>query len=419
MSETFEIIRLGHLGDGIADSADGPVMVPLALAGERVIAEGDGRQRRLVKVEQASADRIDPFCPHFLRCGGCQLQHLREGVYREWKTGLLQVALERAGISTAIEPMIGFDPASRRRAVFSAIHTSGGMVLGFSERGSNHVVDIPHCPILVPALQEAMAEIRSLAAAFASAAPARAGAMRVSVLACENGLDIAFSHPRLARQWNPAKLAALAARHEASRSFLRISFNGEVLHERERPFLKAGIARLTPPPEGFVQAVGAAEEAMADLVTSHLAGCRQTADLFCGSGAFALRLAQDSMVVACESDGAAMAALDRAWRETGGRLKTIRQERRDLFRRPLMAAEMKKIDGAVFDPPRAGAEAQARELAASGIGRIAAVSCNPQTLARDLAILIDSGYRLVSLTPIDQFAFSPHLEAVALLERGA
>jgi 23S rRNA (uracil1939-C5)-methyltransferase len=181
--------------------------------------------------------------------------------------------------------------------------------------------------------------------------------------------------------------------------------------------LRTGIAWVTPPPGGFVQASAECENAMAELVTAHLAGCKKVADLFCGFGPFALRLAEYATVQAMESDGLALAALNQAWRETGGRLKAMVHDKRDLYRRPMSAVELKGIDGVVFDPPRAGAEVQARELAKSKVRRIAAVSCNPQTLVRDIKILLDGGFRLVSITPIDQFAFTPHLETVALLER--
>jgi 23S rRNA (uracil1939-C5)-methyltransferase len=205
---------------------------------------------------------------------------------------------------------------------------------------------------------------------------------------------------------------------EAGRAgLLRLSLDGETLIEFERPIITIGRARVSPPPDAFAQAVAGAEAAMAALVTDHCRDARQAADLYSGFGAFALRMAEHSPIKAAESSGAAIHALDRAWRETGGALKTIRAERRDLERRPLMREELKGVDAVVFDPPRAGAEIQCRELAKSDVPRIAAVSCNPVTLARDLRILVDGGYRVLSVTPIDQFVFTPHVEAVALLER--
>ncbi|GIL02392.1 MAG: RNA methyltransferase [Alphaproteobacteria bacterium] len=409
MSETLVIDRLGHRGDGIAMTGAGPVYVPFALPGERVTVAGSGERRRIEAVLEPSALRRQPLCRHFGRCGGCQLQHLEAGAYHDWKRGLVVSALARMGIETKVRPLLGFPAASRRRAVFIALATARGPVLGFAERRSDTVVDIAECPVLVAPIADRLAGLRALAGHLAP----RRGQLKLTVLACAGGLDVAATAE--AAIADKAIGQAIAAAGAAG--LARLSLDGEVLAQFRRPSIAVGIAEVTPPPGVFAQAVAAAEAAMAALVTAHLGGCRRVADLFCGFGAFALRLAEASEVRAADSDAAALAALDHAWRATGGRLKRLTAERRDLRRRPLLAAELAGCDGIVFDPPRAGAEAQARELAASGAGRIAAISCNPATLARDLRVLLDGGFRLASVTPIDQFAFTPHVEAVALLER--
>jgi 23S rRNA (uracil1939-C5)-methyltransferase len=417
MPDIVTIQRLGHQGDGTASLGGKQIFVPFTLEGEKVLLSGlpgKGNHREVAEILEPSPYRISPVCPHFGECGGCQLQHFSHEAYLAWKRSLLVSALEREGIGADVAGPVSFPANSRRRAVLTAVHSSGRTVLGFQARGSHDVIDLETCSVMTGELRDALPAIRSLSGAFIpSPAKGKPGSVRVTVLACDNGLDIAFAHDGKVS----GRDLENAARHPASQHFLRISLNGEILHERQRPMLTAGIARVSPPPEAFAQAVAGAEQAMADLVCQHLAPCKRTADFFAGFGTFALRLAQDSMVAAYEYDAPALAALDRAWRETGGALKTVTHERRDLFRRPVMAAELKKIDGAVFDPPRAGAEAQAQELARSKVRRIAAVSCNPQSLARDLRILMEGGYRLVSVTAIDQFAFTPHLEAVALLER--
>jgi 23S rRNA (uracil1939-C5)-methyltransferase len=165
-----------------------------------------------------------------------------------------------------------------------------------------------------------------------------------------------------------------------------------------------------------VQAEENAELAMAKMVVDSVGDAKRVIDLFCGSGTFALRLARKAQVWALESEDAAIKSLEKAWR-FGNQLKGIKMERRDLFRRPLLAAEMKKFDALVFDPPRAGAKAQCEEVAKSRIPIVVAVSCNPGTLARDLRILVDGGYRIASVTPVDQFLYSPHVECVATLTR--
>lgn len=196
----------------------------------------------------------------------------------------------------------------------------------------------------------------------------------------------------------------------------RVSHEGEILIEPVKPLISFGGVSVSPAPAGFTQATIAAEEAMAELVLGHLAKAKKIADVFAGAGTFALRLARKAKVHAVEGEAKALAALDLAARNTQG-LKPVTVEKRDLFRRPLMVSELKGFDGLVFAPPRAGAEAQVKELARTAIPRIAAVSCNPLTLARDLRVLVDGGYRIDSVTPIDQFLWSSHVEAVALLSR--
>lgn len=410
----IRIESLGHQGDGIGKTASGETFyVPFTLPGETVRVSGKGARQMPEEIVSASADRIDPFCKHFTRCGGCQLQHMAEPASLDWKASLLAAALEREGIEMPLEPARHYPRASRRRAVLTAQKSHGQWQLGYSGKRSHDVVGIAACPILCRELEEALAAVRQFLDLLGRHGIGRKGTVRIILLTAENGIDCAVSfagHP-------PDRLVREIPAHTAAKAFLRIALNDEIVFERQRSVLKAGLALVAPPPGSFVQAVAAAEEDMAALATGHLADCKKVADLFCGSGAFALRLAQNSVVHAAESEQAALDALDRAWRETGGKLKALTHERRDLFKRPMMAAELKSFDGAAFDPPRAGAEIQCKELAKSTVKKVAAISCNPQTLARDLRILIDGGYRLKTITPIDQFAFTPHLEAVALLER--
>jgi 23S rRNA (uracil1939-C5)-methyltransferase len=177
-----------------------------------------------------------------------------------------------------------------------------------------------------------------------------------------------------------------------------------------------GRATLALPPGAFLQATALGEETLARLVLDHVGAARAVADLFSGVGPFALRLAERARVVAADSDANAIDALRRAVAATSG-LKPVSAERRDLFRRPFVAQELAGIDAVVFDPPRQGAEAQARELVRSRVPVIVAVSCNATTFARDVKILIDGGYRLDAVTPVDQFRYSAHVEIVARLSR--
>ena len=409
LNEEVTIGSLGGQGDGIATAPGGNFFVPFTLSGETVLVSGSGQKRKLAEIIKPSPQRIAPVCRHFGICGGCQLQHFETAHYLEWKCGLVAEALAREGVTAQIEPVIGFGAHNRRRVVFTAMRAENRILLGFSQKQTNKIADISQCPVLLPEIEARLADFRVMCMLLAP----KKGAMKLTVLACDNGLDVACDNGG----FSPAKAQQEAIAQAGRTGFARLSLNGEALVTFKQPMLRIGKANVMPPPEAFVQAVAGAEQAMAMLVVAHLKDARHTADLFSGFGAFALRMAENSSVYAADSSGAAIAALDRAWRETGGGLKTITADRRDLSRRPLMADELKKMQGVVFDPPRAGAEEQARELAKSKVARIAAVSCNPASLARDLRLLLDGGYKLLSATPIDQFVFTPHVECVALLER--
>ena len=404
-----EITHLGRQGDGVATIEGNEVFVPFTLPGETVQVSGAGKRLALETVAIPSPERAEPQCRHFGTCGGCQLQHLSAKAYRDWKSGLLIETLSGAGIDFLPDEMVEFPAASRRKAVFNAARVGGKLALGFAERASDRIVDLRACPVLLPALSDFLGPLRE----FASSLPIGRKPIRMAVLHSKAGFDVSLSG---ALKLAPAMRNALTHR-ATDLGFARLSLNGEILIEVQKPVLLMDNVTVIPPPGAFVQAVEAAEHTMAELVAQHLSSCRSVADLYCGIGTFALRLARSSTVLAVEENSDAVVALDRAWRGTGGKLKQLRTEVRNLERRPMSFQELKKTDGVVFDPPRAGAEIQARQLAKSRVSRIAAVSCNPVTLARDLDILIDGGYRLVRIIPIDQFRFTPHLEVVALLER--
>lgn len=409
MSGTLTIERLGAQGDGIARSPKGEVFVPFTLPGERVTASVSGKRADLIAVIDASPLRVDPACLHFGTCGGCALQHMEIDAYRGWKRERLVQALKAARIDIEVDPIVSMPPGSRRRAVFSARRTEKGVVLGFNQALSNTIVDIEECPVLLPELVGRLSDLRTIARAVA----ATGQPFHLSVTVTDSGLDIAVVGS--GRLEDRSRRAAIDL--ALSLSIARLSIDGEIVVEARRPVLMAGGIAVGPPPGAFVQAVEGAETAMADLVGDHLAKSKRVADLFAGIGTFGLRLAQGREVHAVEGDAAALASLDRAAREAIG-LRKVTVEKRDLFIRPLTFKELDaRFDGLVFDPPRAGAEDQSKQIARSQVQRVAAVSCNPVTLARDLRILMDGGYALKRIVPVDQFVWSPHLEAVALLEK--
>jgi 23S rRNA (uracil1939-C5)-methyltransferase len=411
----LDITRLGGQGDGIAETREGQIFVPFTVPGDVINAGVEKTRASLIAVLTPSPDRVTPPCPHFgpdeenAGCGGCALQHVADEVYRAWKRGLVVAALESRNISAEVAPLVACQPGTRRRVVFAARRTDKGAILGFNRAQSHHIVAVESCVVASERINQALPVLRRLASAVAVGKEA----FRLSVLDAAPGLDLAAEAPfKLSESDRLRVIQAVRAEPGVA----RLAFNGEILIEKQPPELEFGRVIVNPPPGGFVQASKAAEDVMCDLVTGHLKKSKRVADLFSGAGTFALRLAESSHVHAVEADGPSLAALDKAARRTQG-LKPITVEKRDLFRRPLMVSELKSYQGLVFDPPRAGAEVQVGDIARSTIARIAAVSCNPTTLARDLEILIKGGYRVVSVTPIDQFLWSSHVEVVALLER--
>ncbi|UCI25372.1 class I SAM-dependent RNA methyltransferase [Mesorhizobium sp. B2-8-5] len=408
MSTRFTIARLGSQGDGIANAEGGEVFIPFTLPGETVTAARQRDRATLMSVLEASPLRIDPACRHFTECGGCALQHFEAEAYRQWKREKVVQALKAKGIACEIAALVPCAPHTRRRVTFSARRTDAGMLLGFVRALSSEIIPIDECPISLPAIVSALDKLRALAG-LVCATP-KAFHMTVTVTA--SGLDIAVH--------DAGKLGdhqrRIASNFVMAEGLARLSVDGEIVVEPKKPVVQFGSVAVALPPGAFLQATEAAEQAMADLVGQHLSRARKVADLFAGCGSFALRLGVKSEVHAVEGDAPALAALDRAFRFAGG-LKRVTSERRDLFRRPLTFKELNAFDGVVFDPPRAGAEDQSKQIARSDVPLVAAVSCNPVTLARDLRILLDGGYTLKSVSPIDQFLWSPHVEAVALLEK--
>lgn len=408
MSTRFQIARLGAQGDGIADSEGGQVFVPFALPGETVTAARNGQHGELMAVLEASPQRVDPACRHFTECGGCVIQHLEDSAYRAWKRDKVVQALASRQIEAPVGDLVSCAPHTRRRVTLSARRTEKGMLLGYNRASSHSIIDIAENPIAVPEIVAALPMLRALADRICTTKDA----FRLTVTATETGLDIAAQG---SGKLDDGKRRA-AADFTMRSGLARLSVDGEIVIEPRRPKISFEGVAVEPPPGAFLQATAEAEAAMAALVSTHLARAKNIADLFSGCGTFALRLAKRAQVHAVEGEAASLSALDRAFRFGTG-LKPVTTEKRDLFRRPLIPGELQKFDGLVFDPPRAGAEDQCRQLAKSDIPLVAAVSCNPGTLARDLSILVAGGYRVKSVTPIDQFLWSAHVEAVALLEK--
>ncbi|AXA41513.1 class I SAM-dependent RNA methyltransferase [Rhizobium leguminosarum] len=414
-TETVTIEKLGAQGDGIASSASGPVYVPFSLPGETVAIARVKSQGTIMSITTPSPDRQEPPCRHFGpdgvngTCGGCTLQHMADAPYRAFKRQLVIDALKSKGLTPEVGEVVPARPGERRRVVFAARKTEKDMLVGFNQAESHHIVAIEECPISSAGIIARLPAIRAIAASLAT----NAEPFRVAVLETLSGLDISVDEVK--KLSDPQRRKAIETAL-GLRGIARVSLNGEILVEPSKPMVEFGGVQVSPPPGSFTQATKPAEEAMAELVIAHAGKAKRIADLFAGSGTFSLRLARIGRVHAVEAEAKALAALDHAARNTQG-LKPVTVEKRDLFRRPLMTQEFKPYDAVVFDPPRAGAEFQCQELARSGVKKIVAVSCNPLTLARDLAILVEGGYRITQVTPIDQFLWTSHVEVVATLEK--
>jgi 23S rRNA (uracil1939-C5)-methyltransferase len=409
VAERFVIDHVGHLGDGVALADGQPVYVPYTLGGETVeVAPVPGHhpdRRRLLQVEHASPERITPFCPHFGICGGCAIQHWEADRYRAWKRELVVATLAQAKITCDVHPLIDAHGLGRRRITLHArIGPQDVLKVGFAAAHSHDIIPVDRCPILDPGLSGA------LDAAWAIAEPliSIGKPLDIQMTTTDNGLDVDVrgSGPL------PAAMIAMLSRIAEQRGLARLTRHGELVLMRTPPTIAIGTARVTLPPGSFLQATVAGEAALAALVADHCRRAKHVADLFCGVGPFALRLAAKSRIAAFDSDAGAVSALQKAATSTSG-LKPIKAETRDLFRRPLMPQELRDYDAIVFDPPRQGAQAQAQQLAASKIPVVVAVSCNIATFARDARILIDGGYTIEAVTPVDQFRHTPHLELVA------
>jgi 23S rRNA (uracil1939-C5)-methyltransferase len=411
--ERLLIDHVGHRGDGVALAGGEAIYVPYALGGETVeVTDVPGHhpdRRRLMNVEIASPERIAPFCQHFGVCGGCAIQHWEMDHYRAWKHALVVEALDQAKLDCAVAPLIDAHGKGRRRITLHArMGTHEVLKVGYAAASTHDIIPIDRCPILDPALDGA------LEAAWALAEPliANGKPLDIQITATNSGLDVDMRGSGPLQTAMITTLSKIAEKHRLA----RLTRHGELVLIRSAPIITIGTAQVILPPGSFLQATGAGEEALAALVEEHAGRAKHIADLFCGVGPFALRLAKKARVDAFDSDAGAVASLQKAATATSG-LKPVKAEARDLFRRPLMPPELRDYDAVVFDPPRQGAQAQSERLAASKVPIVIAVSCNAATLARDARPLVDGGYRLEGVTPVDQFRHTPHVELVARFSR--
>lgn len=403
-SEIVEIARLGHAGDGV--TADG-LFVAGTVPGDVVRVTREGGRGYVFELIQQGPARAAPPCVHFGTCGGCALQHVARDAYLAWKRDLVVTALKQRGFAdVAVDEIRAVAPGTRRRANFKAQLRGRDIALGFYEAGSRVLVDLTECPILVPELARLMASLRR----HLSKVLRPNETAELLATATDSGIDLALSLKRKREVELLTTLSGLAS----ALGLARLSWNGEDVAIAETPSLRIGRFTVALPPGAFLQPTKEGERMLQQLVLDAAAGVRNVADLFCGSGTLALALAEIHPVHAADSVAAQIEALLAAARTGNAR---VTGEPRDLFRRPLLAAELARFDAVVLDPPRPGAAAQAKALAESKVAKVLYVSCNAASFARDARILADGGYRLERVKPIDQFLWSPHVELFAEFTR--
>ena len=414
MTQTLTIARMGHQGDGIAETPNGLVFVPGALPGEVISAEvKDGRAEQFDLIE-ASPDRRPIHSETYAECGVAPMQHWADEPYLAWKRDVVIQTLAREGIETEVEATVAVPQASRRRLALHARSGPGGRVLlGFKARRSWRLVELTDCPVSDPALIAALPGLAKVAAPFLGH-PKSAPTLHVTLTDTGLDVDVTGVEKKSGGLTADVRARAIAAAHEAD--LARLSLDGDTLVMARQPRITFGRATVPLPPAAFLQAAPAAEAAMVSRAVEAVRGAKKVADLFCGAGTFTFPLAEVASVIAADSSAASIAAL-KAGVSTAQGLKTIDAQARDLFRRPLSPFDLKGCDAIVFDPPRAGALEQTQQLPGTKASVVVGVSCNPQTFARDARILIDAGFRLEKVTPIDQFLWSTHVELVGVFRR--
>jgi 23S rRNA (uracil1939-C5)-methyltransferase len=399
------ITKLTQRGLGLSDEGH---HVPRTLPSEVVDIDVDGSRVTGMRVVIPSADRVRPPCGHFKTCGGCLVQHASDPVVEEWKTGIVRAGLSAQGIETEMRPILTSHAQSRRRAKLSGRRTKKGAMVGFHGLASDTLIAVPNCQLLVPELIALIPVLELMTVEFCS----RKGELDYTVTHSDVGPDILVTGGKLLTDPMRAQLAMFADKQDLA----RLTWDDEPIVMRRPPTHLFGTGRVVPPPGAFLQATQHGEATLLATVQEIVGNAKRVADLFAGSGTFALPLSQSAEVLAVESEEDMMKALDTGWRKAEG-VKKITTVTRDLFRRPLYPDELKKLDALVIDPPRAGAEAQMQQLAQTDIPLIASVSCNPITFARDAKILIDGGYTLDWVQPVDQFRWAAHVELVAKFSR--
>lgn len=418
MPERVTIDHIGAKGDGVVKDANGVLYVPYAAPGDDLEVKIQGKQGRIKHIHKASPDRAEPICKHFGRCGGCSLQHVNADYYGQWKKEQVRTALAHRGFENVdvADPVISA-VGSRRRARFNVVGRGKDVaVVGFSERLSHNLIDIQECPVLMPKIADFIGPLR----AFLGRQLNLRDKMAVQVNCADNGLDVILEgkgDPDLNLRMD---IAEFAESQDLARicwfdTSLKKSFY-EILAERRQPFVTFSGRAIYLPPGAFLQATKEGEDILCHTVVSALADADKVVDVFSGCGTFAVTLAGKKSIHAVDSSHDMVEALVKSTNQMTD-LRKFTTEIRDLFLRPLLPHELNEFDAAVIDPPRAGAREQVEEIAHSALKKVVMISCNPATFSRDARTLVDAGFEMGRIIPVDQFLYSPHLEVISIFVR--
>ncbi len=415
MTEVLTISKIGAGGDGVAVFEGKPVYIAKTAPGDVVEAALSGERATVRSILTPSPSRVPAPCPHYARCGGCALQHVSEEFYRDWKIKKVQDALARETVKydTWADPVF-LPAATRRRVTMAATHKGGRITLGYNEARSHTLTDIRECLILDPVLAARVQALRP----FLPRILPEGKSCDITLQYADGFLDAVLTGPlqtkeRFTLEQDEAFGEMMEVLGLARLSWRKKDFGAVEPILSRRPVLKTfGNLTVSLPPAAFLQASDAGEAALTRIVREHTNGAANIADLFCGAGTFAGHiLASGASVTAIDGDAPAIEAL------AATKHPKLTAQRRDLFKNPLTEQELKPFEAVVFDPPRAGASAQAERLAWSAVPKITGISCNPQSFARDAALLLEGGYKLRSITLIDQFVWSSHVEIAGAFTR--
>lgn len=394
MNDENLIVRVAARGDGV--TANGQ-HIPLAAPGDQLNPQGG-----LVH----GAHHVQPPCQHFPLCGGCQLQHLDEEMLSNFVRDRVLHALATQQVSADMVMPVHLSPArSRRRVAIRSAWAGRNFHLGFSTEKSHRIIDLNQCDVMAPALFAVIEPLRR----FLAQHVAQKRNVQIKLALVDQGVDMLIENLTIESLEAHEALTEFAQSNGLARLSLDDGYGASARWEPEPVTVTLGGVEVGYPAFSFLQATRDGEAALVDAAATILGEAKLVADLFAGLGTFALSLGQGRKVFAAEAELDSILRLQSAAGRAG---RTIFTEHRDLFRRPLNAAELNRFEVVILDPPRAGAREQIGQLATSQVPKIAYVSCNPSSFARDAKQLVDGGYRLQRIWPVGQFRWSTHVELV-------